>query len=90
MVRQLKCLSQRRVRTASNSVYKQLLFVPVRTSEKLFSIEKNGPGHFIKVIVSGKRSGTENATAHTRGRWTQLVHYQLLSIVYFRLTGQIE
>ena len=54
--------------TISNSVYNQLLYLPVRAGKTSFSLGKNGPGQLIKASVSRYRSDTEHATAHTRGR----------------------
>jgi hypothetical protein len=60
------------INTIPNSVYNQLLYVPVRAGKTTFSKEKNGPGHFIKAVVTRYRSGTEHATGHTRERWAQI------------------
>jgi hypothetical protein len=67
-------LNQRRlfnanlINTIPNSVYNQLLYVPVRAGKTSFSKDKNSPGHFIKAVVTRSRSGMEHATGHTRGR----------------------
>jgi len=50
-------------------VYNQLLYEPVQAGKTSFSGVKNGAGKIIKASVSRHRSGTEDATAHTRGRW---------------------
>jgi hypothetical protein len=56
------------INTIPNSVYNQLLYVPVRAGKTSFSKEKNGPVHFIKAVVTRYRRGTEHLTDHTRGR----------------------
>jgi len=56
---------------ASNSVYNQLLCVPVRAGKTSFSTVKNGPDKLIIAVVTRYRSDTEHATGHTRGRWKQ-------------------
>jgi hypothetical protein len=52
-------------------VYNQLLCVPVRAYKVSFSTNKVGLGQQVKAVVSRYRSGTENATGHTRERWWQ-------------------
>jgi len=54
--------------TISNSVYNQLLYVPVRAYKVSFSTKKVGLGQLIKAVVTRYRSGTEHATGHTRKR----------------------
>jgi len=49
-------------------VYKQLLSVPVRANKVSFSTNKVGLDQLLKAGVTGCRSGTEDATAHTRER----------------------
>jgi len=49
-------------------VYNQLLYVPVRANKVSFPTKGFAPGKLIKASVSRYRSGTEDATAHTRGR----------------------
>jgi hypothetical protein len=58
--------------TTANSVYNQLLYLPVLTDKVSFSTNKVGPGKLLKAVVSRYRSDTEHATGHTRGRWRQL------------------
>jgi hypothetical protein len=60
--------------TATNSVYNQLLYLPVRAFKVSFPKNKVGLGQLIKAVVSRYRSGTENANDYTRGRWLQLLH----------------
>jgi len=62
----------RRNETAYNSVYKQLLYVPVRAYKISFSTNKVGHGKLAKASVSGYRSALIHATAHTRERWAPL------------------
>jgi hypothetical protein len=65
--------------TISNSVYKQLLYVPVRAYKVSFSTEKAGLGKLIKASVSRSRSALVHATAHTRERCAQ---YLRIAISY--------
>jgi len=58
-------------KTAANSVYNQLLYLPVRTTKVSFSTNKFGPGKLIKAVVTRYRSGTEHATDNTRKRCAQ-------------------
>jgi hypothetical protein len=55
--------------TISNSVYKQLLSVPVRAYKVSFSTNMAGLGKLIIASISRSRSALVHATAHTRERW---------------------
>jgi hypothetical protein len=56
------------LQTTPNSVYKQLLSVPVRAYKVSFSTNKVGLGPLLKAVVSRYRSAMVHATAHTRER----------------------
>jgi hypothetical protein len=56
-----------------NSVYNQLLSVPLRAYKVSFPTNKVCPGKLIKAVVSRYKSGMEHATGHTRGRWVQWI-----------------
>jgi hypothetical protein len=58
--------------TISNSVYNQLLSVPVRAHKVSFSTNKVGLGQLIAVFVTRYRSALVHATGHTRERWAQI------------------
>jgi hypothetical protein len=62
------------INTIPNSVYNQLLYVPVRANKVSFPTNVVGLGQLIKVVVSRYRSGTEHATGHKRGRWQQFIN----------------
>jgi len=55
--------------TIPNSVYKQLLYLPVRAYKVSFSTNRVGHGKLIKASVTGRRCALVHATAHTRDRW---------------------
>jgi hypothetical protein len=57
------------IRPAPNSVYNQLLYVPVRAYEVSFSTNKVDLGQLIAAVVTRYRSALVHATGHTRGRW---------------------
>jgi len=63
--------------TNHNSVYNQLLYVPVRAGKDSFSTNRFAPGKLIKVSVSRYRTDLVHATDHTRGRWRQLKHHHM-------------
>jgi hypothetical protein len=67
------CCDKIKYKPAYNSVYKQLLYVPVRANKVSFPTNKVGLGQLLKASVSGYRSGTEDATAHTRKRCAQVL-----------------
>jgi hypothetical protein len=57
--------------TIPNSVYKQLLYVPVRAYKVSFPTNMIGPGQLLKAGVSGCNTAMVHATAHTRDRCDQ-------------------
>jgi len=69
------------LQTTPNSVYKQLLFVPVRANIVSFSTNKVGLGQLLIAVVSGYRCALVHATAHTRERCSQLqMHFRRLTV----------
>jgi len=60
------------LQTTPNSVYKQLLSVPVRANKVSFPTKKVGLDQLLIASVSRYRSALVYATAHTRERWVQL------------------
>jgi hypothetical protein len=65
------------INTIPNSVYKQLLYLPVRTNRVSFSTNNVGPCQLIKAVVSRYRSAMVHATAHTRERWHQYMKHSI-------------
>jgi hypothetical protein len=57
-----------RMKPVPNSVYNQLLYVPLLAYKVSFSTNKVGLGQLIKAVISRYGSGTEHATGHTRDR----------------------
>jgi hypothetical protein len=63
------------INTIPNSVYNQLLHVPVRAYKVSFSTNKVGLGQLTKAVLTRYRSALVYATGHTRGRWAQFKMY---------------
>jgi hypothetical protein len=74
------------IATAANSVYNQLLYVPVRAFKVSFPTNMVGLGQLIQVSVSRYKSGTEDATGHTRGRCELLQFFIFGALLIYGIT----